>query len=132
MEENTLTILDARTEEVPHYFDFKKSDIMGHHPTMANLNYDPFPNAKNDDTVRTEIIARKLVLRAKLKAPAGSITMANSLEYQGHSFILDRIQKQWREQSELCEIEGFAFLTPCDPMQALAKLRTTLAAANRP
>src|SRR6266496_3755509 len=130
MEENKVTILDASTEEVPHYFDFRKADIMGRHPTMANLNYDPFPNAKNNDIVRTEVIARKLLLRANLKAPAGSITMADRFDYQGHSFILDKIKEHLEEEPAQYEIEGFVFLTPCDPMQVLARLRKTLAASD--
>lgn len=131
MREKTIIILEARTEELPHYFEFKKSQIVGYHETLANLNYDPFPNAKSDDTVRTEIIARKLVLHARIKAPPGSITMANPFEYQGQSFILDKIKENWGEELDEYEVEGFAFLTPCDPAQTLAQLRKMLAASNR-
>jgi hypothetical protein len=132
MDHKAITFLAATTEEVPHYFEFKKVDIMGYHPTMANLNYDPFPNANDNDTVRKEIIARKLVLRARLKAPAGFITMADRIEYEGHSFLLNSIQENCGEETDVFEIEGFTFLTPCDPMQALARLRTMWAEAISP
>ena len=44
-------MISAETEERPRYFEFTKQMILGEHPTMAKLNYDPFPEAKMDDGI---------------------------------------------------------------------------------
>lgn len=99
---------------------------------MANLTYDPFPNAKNDDVVRTEIIARELVLHAKLKGPFDSIKLGTALNYQWYDFGLVEVTEQINTESDEClfEVEGVAFLTPCDPLRTLSLLRDALAASN--
>ncbi len=124
MNDERLTILEARTEEVPEFFKFTKQLIMNPCPGMANLTYDPFPNAKPDDVVRTEIVARKLILRAKLKGPSGSLTTNNSVTYQGRNFAPTEIVENFGQGDESTfEFEGFALLTPCDIPRALSQLR---------
>lgn len=62
-------IEEPKIEEVPRFFKFEKQHFTSQHPSYANLNYDPFPDKKYDDIVRTEIVGRDLVIRAKLKGP---------------------------------------------------------------
>ena len=130
MNANNLQIIEARVEERPHYFEFLKSDITGFHPSMANLHYDPFPNAKSGDVVRTEIIGRKLILKAKIKGTFDSIQMGTALDYQGHNFALETITEHIDTESDEClfEVEGVAFLFLNEPLSALKLLRDHLAA----
>lgn len=118
-------ILEARTEERPVYFDFKKCDFVTHAVTMANLNYDPFPKSGMDDFVRREIVCRELVLTGKIKSYQ-PIRARETVDYEGHEFIITRsqpIQVDAAEQSAIFEVEGSCFLTPCEPMKVLAQLR---------
>ena len=125
-------LLEAKTRERPRYHDFKKADIMGHASTMDNLTYDPFPNAKNEDVVRREIIARELVLFAKFEGPIDSLKIGMTVNYGGHTFALQRITEHINTQSDICvmEVEGSCLTTQCQPVEVLAQLRKTLAAAN--
>ncbi len=130
MKPNSFRIVEARVEERPHYFDFVKNDITGHHPSMANLTYDPFPDAKGGDVVRTEIIGRKLVLHAKIEGPFDAIKMGAALNYEGHKFALEKITEHIDTESDQClfEVEGFAFTSLNEPIQVLKLLRESLAA----
>src|ERR1035441_10425091 len=88
-----ITILEAKTEEQPYFFEFEKHEAIGEHPTMAKLTYDPFPDAKTEDVVRREIIGRKLVLYVKLESDdflsATQIHPGKALDYQGHKFAVE-------------------------------------------
>ena len=126
-------ILDARTEERPVYFDFKKCDFVTHAVTMANLNYDPFPNSRMDDFVRRELICRELVLICKIKSNQ-PIRPRETVDYQGHEFVITRsepIQEDRAEHSTLFEVEGSCFLSPYEPMKVLAQLRGEYARGSR-
>jgi hypothetical protein len=119
-------------EEVPRFFDFKKRDFTKPFPPMANLNYDPFPNAKDDDTVRTEIIARDLVLRAKLKGPADALNMGMALEYDGNKYALTEIGEQYPGNGEcIFDVTGVAKIAGEEPLDVLTRLRSVLAASNK-
>ncbi|HEX3889206.1 MAG TPA: hypothetical protein VHX90_00020 [Verrucomicrobiae bacterium] len=116
-----MQILEPKTEERPHYYEFKKCEIMADHPTMAKLNYDPFPDAKMEDVVRTEIISRELILTAKLEI-AGSESPSvrgKSIEYNGNKFLITTCR--WSLKSPIVEFEGKCFLTRCEPMKVLAQ-----------
>jgi len=125
-----FSILEATTEERPYFFDFKKNQIMGDHPTWAKLTYDPFPNASMEDVVRTEIISTELILTAKLEVKDSAIDIhpGTSIPYQGHEFSVK--ESSFTFGSPIVEVEASYFLTPCEPAEALAKLRAMLAASN--
>ena len=126
-----VSILEATTEERPYFFDFKKSEIMGAHPSWAKLTYDPFPDASMDDVVRTEIISRELILKAKLEVKDVEMRMkvrGMALQYEGHTFVVTK--GHFSLNSPVVEVEGSCFLTPCEPAKTLAMLRETLAASN--
>jgi hypothetical protein len=129
---SSITILEAKTEERPYFFDFKKYEIMGHHPTWAKLTYDPYPDAQADDVVRREIISREKVLKAKLEIKDLETKMkmrpGTALEYGGDKFAITNSRISF--DSPIVEVEGQCFLTPCEPMAVLAKLRESLAASN--
>ena len=130
---SACNILEARTEERPVYFDFKKCDFVTHAVTMANLNYDPFPNNGLDDFVCREIVCTELVLTGKIKSNR-PIRARETIHYQGHEFVISRsqpIQVDTSEQSTLFEVEGSCFLTPYEPMQVLAQLRAEYARGSR-
>ena len=133
---NPYTILEAKTEERPFFFDFKKCDFVVHATTMANMNYDPFPNNGMEDFVRREIVCTELVLTAKLKSKdAFSIRPGMAIEYEGRKFVVQKVSEPIRgdapEASNVIEVEGSCLLSPCEPMKVLAQLRETYARSNR-
>ena len=133
---NPYTILVAKTEERPFFFDFKKCDFVVHATTMANTNYDPFPDNDMEDFVRREIVCTELVLTAKLNSKdALPIRPGMAIEYEGHHFVVKKVSEPVRgetsEESTVIEVEGSCFLTPCEPMKVLAQLRETYARSNR-
>ncbi len=122
-------ILEARTEERPVYFDFKKCDFMTHAVTMANLTYDPFPNRGMDDFVRREMVCKEVVLTCMMKSNQ-PICARETVNYQRHQFVITRsrpIQGDTAQQSTLFEVEGSCFLSPYEPMKVLAQLRAEYA-----
>ena len=126
-------ILEARTEERPVYFDFKKCDFVTHAVTMANLNYDPFPNNGMDDFVRRELVCRELVLTCKIESNQ-PIRPRQTVDYQGHEFVISRsqpIRGDASDQAMVFEVEGSCFLTPYEPMKVLAQLRDEYARGSR-
>jgi hypothetical protein len=133
---NTYTVLEAKTEERPVHFEFKKCDFVTHAVLMANLNYDPFPNNGLEDVVRREIVCTELVLTAKIKSKdASSICPGTAIEYEGHKFVIknasDPIPGDMPGESTVIVVEGSCFLTPCEPMKVLAQLRETYARSSR-
>ncbi len=130
---NSFAILEARTEERPVYFDFKKCDFMTHAVMMTNLKYDPFPNSGMDDFVRREMVCKELVLSCKIKSNQ-PIRPRETVDYQGHEFVITRsqpIQGDPAEHSTLFEVEGSCFLTPYEPMKVLAQLRDEYARGSQ-
>ena len=123
-----IEVISANTEERPHYVEFTKGDFVGFNPTMVNLDYDPFPTNNLNDVVRTEIIARELVLHAKLKGDVLEIRPGVAVSIEGRNFPVTRSEMQIDTQGEnsTADIEGVAFLTPCDPLKVLAQLREAL------
>ena len=95
---------------------------------MTNLNYDPFPNAKNDDIVDRALIGRELVLYAKLRAPVDSLRLGTAIRADGHSFALTKVTEQIATQGENAqyEIEGSDWLTYIEPITILAEMRRKL------
>jgi hypothetical protein len=119
-------------EEVPRFFDFQKRHFTSPSPQMANLNYDPFPDAKDDDIVRTEIIARDFVLRAKLKGSADALNMGMALDYDGKNYALTEIQEEYSGNGEcIFDVTGIAKVTGEEPMTVLTRLRSVMAASNK-
>jgi hypothetical protein len=125
-----ISILEAKTEERPYFYEFPKYMIMGDHPTWAILTYDPYPNAGMNDVVRREILGRELVLTAKLKLEnrAVDIHPGIALEYQGHEFTVKESVEHL--QDDIVEVIGSHFLSLIEPVEAIAKLREILAASN--
>jgi hypothetical protein len=118
MNQDNISILSAETTERPVYWEFTKNELVGHHPTMANLICDPFPTAKNDEVVRREIIGRELVLHAKLTRPADSLRPGVTLAHNGHQFALKSVKEHidTTNDESLFEVDGSEMLTPLDPM----------------
>jgi hypothetical protein len=131
---NPCNILEARTEERPVYFDFKKCDFVTHAVSMANLNYDPFPNNGLDDFVRRELVCEELVLTCKIKSDQPfRIRPGETIDYEGHKFAITKskpVEEEISKESGLVEVEGSCFLTPCEPMKVLARLRVEYARAS--
>ncbi|MGA2178685.1 MAG: hypothetical protein ABSH15_03780 [Verrucomicrobiota bacterium] len=126
-----VTILEAEMKEQPYFYEFKKSEIVRPHPTMANLTYDPYPGANMEDVVRKEIIGRELILRAKVKLENPSFDAMRpgiALDFQGHKFTV--IESNFDFETNIVEVIGSKFLTPIEPMEHLKRLRQTLAASN--
>jgi len=125
-------IIEPKTEKKPHFFEFKKRDIVSPHPTMANLTYDPYPDAEMDDVVRREIIGWELILHAKLKGNVLDVRPDLVIEHDGHKFTV--LESEWEINSDLnesiAEIVGGEFITLDQPVDVLARLRRMLAADN--
>ena len=124
-----VTVVEARTEERPFFYEFKKWEVVGQHPTMANLNYDPFPDKQSEDVVRREILCTELVLYAKLQGedvfhyrPGVAVTIS------GHTFAIKEAEIDISNNT--CEIEGSEFQSECEPSKVLAQIRKTLATNN--
>jgi hypothetical protein len=124
-----IEVISERTEERPFYHEFTKNDIVGFCPTMANLDYDPFPNNKLDDVVRKEIISRELLWYAKLKGDVLPIRPGVVFERDGHRFAI--IEAKINLTGRTSDVEGSEFLTPCEPIKVLERLRKFFA-ENRP
>lgn len=124
-----IEIVSESVEEQPHYFDFIKNDFIGTCPGMATLNYDPFPDKQIKDVVRTEIIARKLVLHVRLKGDVLHIRPGIVLKHKGHDFAVKKsvIHIDTKGDNSIADVEGEAFLAPPEPMKILAQLRQALA-----
>ena len=125
-----LEIISRTIEECPHYFDFRKQDFTGPHPTMANLDYDPFPEKGANDVVRTEIVARKLVLHATLKGDVLGIRHGVNISVDGHDFAVTGVKMKIDtavESNSTADVEGEVFLAAPDPLSVLAQLRRSLA-----
>ena len=131
---NSYNILEARTEERPVYFDFKKCDFVTHAVSMANLNGDPFPNNGLDDFVRREPICNELVLACKIKCDQPfRIRPGETVDYEGHKFTITKskpVEGETSKESCLDEVEGSCFMNPCEPMKVLARLRKEYARAS--
>jgi hypothetical protein len=125
-------IIKAQTEERPYFFDFKKYEVVGPHPTMDNLTYDPFPNAKMDDVVRSEILGRELMLYATLefddKIEATEIRPGMAVNYGENQFAVTSSEIRFTESGATVEMEGSKFLSEIDPVKVLARWRKALAA----
>lgn len=121
-----IEFLSAKVEEHPQYYDFTKNELLGDCPGMVKLNYDPFPDKQLTDVVRREIIARKLVLQAKLKGDVFDIRPGVAVPYEGRSFAV--ISSNIKFGDSTADIEAEVFLTPPEPMKSLAALRESLAA----
>jgi hypothetical protein len=125
-----ITVMEAKTEERPFYYEFKKSDFVNFNPTMANLNYDPFPDKDLDDIVRREILCREVVLRAKLKGEdVISYRPSVAVVIDGHKFAITSAEINCADETS--DIEGSEFLGECEPLKTLARLREIYAASNR-
>ncbi len=120
-----IELVSARTEEQPQYFDFTKNDFMGECLGMAKLDHDPFPDKKPYEVVRTEIVARKLVLHAKVKGDVLEMRPGMSLSFEGRDFAVtsSEIQIDTEGDDSIAEVEGEVFLSPPEPMKVLAQLR---------
>jgi hypothetical protein len=127
-------------EERPYFFEFKKCELVGHHPMWPKLTYDPFPDAGMDDVVRREIIGRELIFRAKLKiadiVKATEIRPGKALNYGPHKFavIESTINFEPRpnnsSEGAIVDVVGSEFLTPIEPLENMRRLREMLAASN--
>jgi len=132
--QNPKNILEAKTVERLIYFDFKKCDFVTHASSMANLNYDPFPNNGLDDFVRREPVCKELVLTCKIKSDRPfRIRPGETIDYEGHKFAITKskpVEGETSKASCLVEVEGSCFMNPCEPMKVLARLREEYARAS--
>lgn len=119
--------------EAPRFFEFKKRHFTEPISGMANLDYDPFPEAQADDTVRHEIIARELIFHARLRGPAQALDLNTAVEYDGNCFALTEISEQSQPGGEerTFEVTGVARIAGDEPLAVLSRLRSTLAACRR-
>lgn len=126
-----IAVIKKTVEEVPHFFDFTKNDFVGDCPGMAKLDYDPFQDKQPEDVVRTEIIARKLILHAQLKGEAAiNVRPGVCIKVDGHDFAVSESNihiDTENEQDSTAEVQGEAFLTNPEPLKALAQLRKSMA-----
>jgi hypothetical protein len=126
----SVTVISKRIEEVPEFHEFTKADFIGDYPGITPLDYDPFPEKKPNDVVRREIIAQKLVLRAKLKGDVLGIRPGFSVRIDNYDFAVSvaNIAINTNNDGEsTSEIEGEHFLTPPDPIKLLMQLRKEVA-----
>lgn len=120
-----LELVSARTEERPQFFEFTKNDFMGECPGMVKLDHDPFPDEKPHEVVRTEIVARKLVLHAKVKGDVLGMRPGMALSFEGRKFAVTSIEIQIDTEGDdsIAEVEGEVFLSQLEPRKVLAQLR---------
>jgi len=122
----SVTVIRKRIEEVTEFHEFTKADFIGDYPGIAPLEHDPFPDKKPHDVVRREIIAQKLVLRARLKGDVLSIRPGFSIKIDGYDFAVSVANIAINTNNDgqsTSEIEAEHFLTPPEPLKLLAKLR---------
>jgi hypothetical protein len=124
-----IEIISESVEECPHYHDFIKSDFVGICSGMATLNYDPFPDKQLNDVVRTEIVARKLVLHVKLKGDVFHIGPGVAFKHKNHNFAvtISDVSIDAESGNSIADVEGEAFLSRPEPIKVLAQLREALA-----
>jgi len=124
-----ITVIEPRIEERPIRFQFTKRTVMNPHPTMTNLDYDPFPDAGPDDVVGEEIIGRRLVLHAKCRGPGDALRMGLTVDAGGRSFALTKVEEVSDLQGgpSTFVIEGVHEENDADPLKVLAQLRGRLA-----
>jgi hypothetical protein len=121
-------ILRISTREQERYFDVLKNDIIGFHPSMTNLDYDPFPNALHSDVVDRVPMGRELLLEASVKAPAGSFHMGTSIQHAGHVFALTAVNEKFDTEGEHSsfDVEGVAWLSYTEPLKIISDIRKRL------
>ena len=129
-----ISVISKQVEEAPHYFDFTKNEFMADCPGMAKLPSDPFPNKKPEDVVRSEIVARKLVLHATLKGD-GVIDLhpGSCVRVDGQDFAVTQATvhiNTENEQESRAEVEAAKFLTKPEPLKVLAQLRKLMAGSE--
>ncbi len=132
MAEN-FSVLSVETEQRPRYFEFTKNHFVGPCQGTADLGYDPYPDAKDSDVVRRELIGHEQVLIAKIKAPVGSLRPGVVLNLNGHKFALRQTTEHVNAENDTCvvDVEGFRPLDDCEqPMEVLARLRESLAKSD--
>lgn len=123
-------MIRAETEERPRYFNFTKQMFLGWHPTMPNLNYDPFPDAEMDDIVRTEIIGRELFLEATIQGDDGLLGPGMAVRHEGRDFAI--ISAETNFGTGITKIEASVFLQLNEPVAILTKLREIYSTKNTP
>ncbi len=134
--DKNIILLSYETEERDRYFEVRKNDIMGFHSEMINLDFDPFPNAKNDEIVCRAFMGRELVLYAKLEAPFGVISLGIALKLDGHKFALDKVTCNFNAMAEddkaKFDIQGAEWLTYTEPLKIISEIRKELAQKRTP
>jgi len=120
------------TEERDREFEVQKHDLVGFHPSMVNLDYDPFPRAGLDEVVARAPMGRELILHAKLKGPVGSVSLGMLLAVAGHKFAPTRVTEHIDTKKDECEfdVEAAEWLAYTEPLKIIAELRRKLAEAR--
>jgi len=128
-----LRMVRFETEERDREFEVQKHDLVGFHPSMVNLDYDPFPRARLDEIVARAPMGRELVLHAKLKGPVGAIGLGMLLDVAGHKFAPTRVTEHIHMEQDECEfdVEATKWLAYTEPLMIIAGLRRKLAAARQ-
>jgi hypothetical protein len=127
-----LSMLSFKIEERDRVFEVQKHDIIGFHPSMVNLDYDPFPSAQFDEVVARVPMGRELVLYAKLKGPVGSVRLGIVLVLAGHKFAPTHFTEHFhmeKDESEF-DVEATEWLTYTEPLKIIAEMRRKLAEAR--
>ena len=125
-----VVVLNYQLIEHDNYYDVRKCEVMGFHPEMTNLDYDPFPEAKNGDVVLRALMSRDLLLYAKLEAPVSlDLNLSTCLELDGHRFFIDKISMRINTDSDqaLFDVEGSERKIYREPIKILAEFRKELA-----
>jgi hypothetical protein len=124
-----ILLLSYQVEEHERFFEVRKKDIIEIHPTMVNLDYDPFPNAEKDDIIRSAFMGRESVLYAKLQSTGVNIKPGVALELNGHKFALTKVNEHPETDGDksIFDVEGSEYRNFFEPPQIVADMRKELA-----
>ena len=128
-----LSLISYRTEEHDRYFDVQKHDVLGFHPDMVDLLFDPFPDAKSDDVVHKALMGRELVIFARFKASPDAIHLGMAIELNGHKFAVNQVKLHYEAESDqgTFDVEASEWMSYIEPVKLIANLRKHLAQNRR-
>lgn len=122
-----VSIIEEQVKESPYFLDFSKKDLIDFHPTLPNLNYDPFPDAKDYDIVSHEYAGQVLHWRATFKGFNHDLRPGMNVVRKGRTFMISRVT--FASHDESMTIEGDE-LPSIDSIAILSGLRRRLAESN--
>jgi hypothetical protein len=125
-----IEVISSHVEEHPIYHDYTKNDFVGEWPGYPKLDFDPFPDKSSNDVVRTEIIARKLVLRAKVRGDVLALHLSSAIPFEGRNYTVESASMNLdvHGDNHTGQIEAFHLLTPLGAATRLKHLAALRAA----